>query len=218
MAYHLAMRPLALALALAVLTAACGGDDGAGVPDTAAPGVTVDISQGLVLNGDGLQAVPFGAAPDDAVEAVGVLLGRNPDVDTGWIDPTSAYGTCPGSELPAVEFGDLVVLFSDAISPAAPQGGRHFYSYTYRAGRQGPEGLLTLERVGLGDTVNDLELAYGADLVLDDEDLSEGAPRWSVESGGGSLLSGLVGDTTPAGIVLSINGGLGCAGPVSPRG
>jgi hypothetical protein len=196
---------------LVVVVAACGGGDGVTTTGPFVPS-TIDTTRGLVLDPIGLRAVPFGADPDAAVAAVADLLGRPPDVDTGWIDPFSDYGTCPGSEIRAAEWGDLTLLFTDGESEFAPAGRRHFFSYTYRTGNRGPDGLRTQLGIGLGSSVAALQDAYGPDLAIKAEtieDVAAGGPRYEIAYSRG-LLSGFVAGTGPDESVLAIDGGVGC--------
>ena len=123
------------------------------------------------------------------------------------------FGASPGTEVRALEWGDLMVIAGNPDSELVEPGTRHFYSYRYRLGRQGPEGLLTAEGIGIGSTVAALEAAYGDALVLFPNETTLGGPRYEVNPVPGSdiLLSGIVSDVSPDGLVLWIDGGVGCA-------
>ena len=202
---------MALATTLVVLTAACA--------DTGVSGTTlIDPNEatprgGLVLGADGLGVIDFGATPEDTFAAVAAALGREPDTDTNWIDAFAAFGTCPGTVVRALTWGDLMVIAGDAESELVAPGTRHFYSYRYRLGRQGPEGLVTEEGVGLESTVAELEAAYGDAVVLFPLETVLGGPRYEVNPipGNDILLSGIVSAATSDGLVLWIDGGVGCA-------
>src|SRR3546814_13929622 len=66
----------------------------------------------IALRGDGLGVVSLGSEPDAAVSAVTAALGDT-SLDTGWGSSFGTYGTCPGTEVRAVEWGGLVLLFTD---------------------------------------------------------------------------------------------------------
>src|SRR3546814_20626376 len=66
----------------------------------------------MARRGDGLGVVSLGSEPDAAVSAVTAALG-DPSLDTGWESSFGTYGTCPGPEVRAVEWGGPVLLFTD---------------------------------------------------------------------------------------------------------
>src|SRR3546814_16523174 len=66
----------------------------------------------MARRGDGLGVVSLGSEPDAAVSAVTAALG-DPSLDTGWESSFGTYGTCPGTEVRAVEWGGMVLLFTD---------------------------------------------------------------------------------------------------------
>lgn len=74
------------------------------------------------LTGDGIdtstEVTTFGQAFDEVQPVLVAALGE-PTKDTGVVSSFSEYGTCPGSKLRGLEFGDgaLRVLFGDAIGP-----------------------------------------------------------------------------------------------------
>src|SRR3546814_799928 len=133
-----ALRPAAALAAATIVLVSCGGDDDEGadgeattttveqttttvdatttstttaeVTTTTAPGD--DDSAAIALRGDGLGVVSLGSEPDAAVSAVTAALG-DPSLDTGWESSFGTYGTCPGTEVRAVEWGGLVLLFTD---------------------------------------------------------------------------------------------------------
>ena len=210
-------RVLGLVLMVVLAGAGCG-DAGTGTTTTTEPPLPtlavppeIDLDAPFLLGADGLGAVPFGVDPDAAVAATAELLLMDPDEDSGWIDPFSEIGTCPGTEIRAVEFGDLTLLFTDAETQFERAGTRHFFSYRYRTGNRGPLGLVTAEGIGLGSRLEELQTAYGDHLVLLTDDLTAGGPRYEVTPDPPfGLLSGFVGGTGPEEPVLAIDGGFGC--------
>ena len=125
----------ALLLAGTLLLSACGGSSAPSLgaapasspPPSASPSPSPSAVPGSVLSairltGDGLDlptaVVTFG---DDYTEVRGHIVAAlgEPTKDTGEIKSFSAYGTCPGSKLRALEYGDgaLRVLFGDVIGP-----------------------------------------------------------------------------------------------------
>ncbi len=164
---------------------------------------TVPAAAALVLSGEGLGDALFGTAPDEVVSYVQAILGP-PTADSGWADPFSAFGVCPGTEVRGVTWGDLTLLFSDESDVAA--GRRHFFSYTYGppfgAGIQ-PAGMRTEEGIGVGSTLADVRAAYpGVEVFPPDI----AGPYFVVDERLGGFLTG----TEEADTVLSVSGGIGC--------
>jgi len=160
---------LALALTLALVLVACSDDD----PDTAttttsttttAPADTSTSTvatteaepdpSALALRGDGLGVVDFGASPDAAVAAVVAELG-DPAQDTGWEPSFSSYGTCPGEEIRGVEWGGLVLLFTDGNT--AEGSGEHFFTWRVNGA---PPAVATATGLSFGATAADADDLY----------------------------------------------------------
>lgn len=176
------------------------------VPDAGVPGV-------LRLRPDGLGVTSFGDSADTAIAAVATVLDAEPDLDTGWIDPFSTYGACPGSEARAVEFGDLVLLFTDADTGFTPAGTRHFFSYTYGAGSRGPDGLITEAGIGIGSTLEEVQTTYGEAFRFNPDNAGPAGPGFDIGFVTGSFtrLYGFFSGPGPDDFVLALNGGVGCA-------
>ena len=96
-------------------------------PTTIAP-TTVPAGAALVLRTNGVGDAAFGADADEVVAYVNSILGA-PTADSGWADPFSTFGVCPGTEVRGVTWGDLTLLFSDESVVAS--GRRHFFTYSY---------------------------------------------------------------------------------------
>jgi hypothetical protein len=208
---------VAIPIVLAIVSGACA-DAGTDVTTTTEPplpyvGVAgpIDVTAALILEADGLGAIPFGHDPDATVTAVASVLGLAPELDSGWIDSFASYGTCPGTEIRAVEFGDLIVLFTDAATQFGEAGSRHFFSYTYRVGSRGPDDLETARGIGLGSALGALTAAYPDTLTLFPEDLTAGGPRYEIiPTSRIGRITGFVGGTAETDPVLAVDGGIGC--------
>lgn len=125
---------------------------------------TLQVSEIIVLEPDGLGIVSFGDDADDAIAAVTAVLGE-PSEDSGWVEPLT-ISTCAGSEARAVAWGSLYLYFSDESSRAT--GSRHLIGYSYGSVSElggPPQGLSTPEGIGLGTTVEFLRAAYDAVVV-----------------------------------------------------
>lgn len=163
------------------------------------------------LNDEGIQAgatwVYFGFDDEDAIAAVAAVLGA-PDNDSGWIDSFSVYGTCPGTDIRGVHWGEFVMLFTHADTDFWFGGVPHFFAYYYTGS---PPDLLTTKGIGIGSSVEMLEAAYGGPLYAMDEaffDPSVGA--WSYDLNTWTGLWGYATGQSSAHVVTSINGGQGC--------
>jgi hypothetical protein len=121
---------------------------------TTAPPATTEAPEprpdGLVLLGDGLGPLAFGAPPASAIEFLSAALGT-PMADSGWTDSFSVYGTCPGSEVRGVEWPGFLALFGDADDDYS-DGGQHFMSWAVGWFGPDPFGMQTPEGVGIGDS------------------------------------------------------------------
>ena len=171
----------------------------------------------MVLTGDGAEVdgrpLRFGTTYGDAVGPLTTALGPT-SLDTGETSPFSAYGTCPGTVLRALEYADgaAVMLFGDVDG-----AGQRFYAWNVRnqgAPDQAPRaralvGDVTTYEFGIGTTVAQLR-AGAAEATLEvfegDEIFGPGM-RLADQSGGfyGSLT-----DTSDAGTVTFVSGGSAC--------
>jgi hypothetical protein len=165
-------RPFGLTLLLAtgLLVAACSDDDDEPAatttrlettttvaPTTTAPDTTTTAEpaeSAIALRGDGLGVVALGAAPDAAIAAVTAALGE-PSVDTGWEPSFSTYGTCPGEQIRGVEWGGLVLLFTDGDTTYG--SGEHLFSWRVTGA---PPAVSTPTGLGFGSTASDAEELY----------------------------------------------------------
>jgi hypothetical protein len=157
----------------------------------------------LVLRDNGLGSAAFGADPDGVIGYVSSVLGK-PTVDSGWIDPLS-QGSCPGTELRTVSFGDLALSFSDESTVAS--GRRHFFSYSYGpafGAAISPGGLATEAGLSVGTTVAQMKGTYPTATINPGDDTSP--PTFAVSPGLTGLLTGITDTDT----VSELQGGFGC--------
>lgn len=165
---------------------------------------TIPAVQGLGLTAQGLGDLLFGADADEVINYVNSILGK-PTTDSGWTDPVSAGGTCPGTQIRFTTWNDLSLFFTDQ-SPAAT-GIKHFAGYTYGpafAATIDPFGLTTANGVQVGSTVKQLKAAYPSAKVNPGDQLS--GPQFVIEVG----LSGFLTGTTNADTIISFVGGFSC--------
>lgn len=198
-------------VAVAIAASSCGGG---GVAPTGSPAGTTGTGPAgeVVLERGGLGVAIFGDPVEATIAAVSAALGEEPREDTGWLDAFSLLGTCPGTAARGVAWGDLTALFTDGDSGHAEPGTAHFFSYRYRAGSRGPDGLSTPEGIRLGSTVGDLRAAYGDELELPADEPTPGGPRYRVGAATGvtDFYAGTVGGLEDDARVVSIDGGIGC--------
>ena len=147
----------------------------------------------------------FGTDPTEVVAYVSSILGK-PTADSGWADPVTLFGVCPGNEARTVTWGDLTMLFSDD-TPVQP-GRRHFFSYVIGpplGSTVQPAGMRTPEGIGVGSTVGELRFTYpNVELYQDD---TSAAAEFAVPDGVTGFLSG----TADTDLVRAIVGGTACA-------
>ena len=166
---------------------------------------TTTIVEGaeLFLRSDGLGSIRFGVEPDGVVDYVSSLLG-DPDSDTGYIDSFSEFGTCPGTEVRGVRWGDLLLLFGDESD--FDSGRRHFYQWQFgpqTGSPLRPNGPLTDGGIGLGATVADIREVY-PDVQIFDDDIF--GPGFELEP----LLWGTLTGSGDSGRVIALVGGTPC--------
>lgn len=157
----------------------------------------------LVLSAAGLGDATFGVDPEPALEYVRSVLGPPTD-DTGWIDAAGPFGSCPGTTVRGVRWGDLLLLFGDESEEST--GRLHFFAYVYgppTGAEPTPSGLATAPGLGLGATVAELQRWYPEVQLYSDPVAGAGfviEPR----------LSGNITSTQPDGVVTALYGGISC--------
>jgi hypothetical protein len=192
------------AVATTALTTTTVGPTTSTTVEATTTSTTVAPAAQLVLGQDRLGTALFGADADGVIAYVTAILGP-PTADSGWADPNSAFGVCPGSEVRGVTWGDLLLLFSDESSVAA--GRRHFFSYSLGPAFGAvitPEGMATPEGVAVGSSVADLQRAYPGVYVYPGDDVF--GPYFALNDNFTGFLTG-AGD---ADTVASIIGGINC--------
>jgi hypothetical protein len=165
---------------------------------------TVPPAAQLVLGQDRLGTAMFGVEPEAVVSYVTAILGP-PTADSGWADPNSAFGVCPGTEVRGVTWGDLLLLFSDESGVAS--GRRHFFSYTLGPAFGAsitPAGMATPEGIAVGSTVAALKSAYPGVYVYGGDDVF--GPYYVVSEN----LSGFLTGDSDTDTVQSVIGGITC--------
>lgn len=165
---------------------------------------TVPPAAQLVLGQDRLGTAMFGVEPEAVVSYVTAILGP-PTADSGWADPNSAFGVCPGTEVRGVTWGDLLLLFSDESGVAS--GRRHFFSYTLGPAFGAsitPAGMATPEGIAVGSTVAALKSAYPGVYVYGGDDVF--GPYYVVSENLSGFLTGAADTDT----VQSVIGGVTC--------
>lgn len=186
--------------------AAASGED---VAAAAAPlrlgAAAVPHPEGVVLAGDGLGLVSFGA---DARAALGMLadaLGQ-PVADSGWIDTFSIYGDCPGSRLRAVEWPGVLALFGDPEDGYQHRDAADEHFMTWRLGTFGPDPymLRTAEGIGVGATRAEVAEAYPAATF---RPATAGEPASVLLATSGGRLTGIFDE---AGVLGSLAAGTRC--------
>ncbi len=161
--------------------------------------------EGVVLAGDGLGFVSFGAGVQAALGALINSLGQ-PVADTGWIDTFSIYGDCPGSRLRVVEWPGVLALFGNPEDGYQHRDAADEHFMTWRLGSFGPDPYLlrTAEGIGIGATRSEVAEAYPA-ATFRPATASEPASVVLATSGG--RLTGILDGT---GILRSLEAGTRC--------
>ncbi len=176
-------------------------------PTTATPTTSAEptttttgpIPSAIALRGDGLGVVALGAAPDAAIAAVTAGLGE-PSLDTGWEPSFSSYGTCPGEQIRGVEWGGLVLLFTDGDTSHG--SGQHLFSWRVTGA---PPSLGTPSGLGFGSSAADAEELYpGRVETVPAEDPFPGFLQIDAEGG---RLTAFLGD---AGEITNLEAGTAC--------
>lgn len=161
----------------------------------------------LVLRGDGLGLVEFGATVEETLEAVGSILG-GADADSGWVSATGTFGTCPGSLVRVVRWASLRLFFSDGPTEFGEEM-RHFFFYSQSpVETEAVIDLKTEKGIGIGSTVAELRTAYGPDASITSD--ARFGVTFAIDTGSPGLLSGTLTESIDTGQVTSLAGGFGC--------
>lgn len=186
-------------------------------PPSPSPAPIAPSASRVILTGDGLEVdgrpLLFGTPFGETVGPLTTALGP-PSLDTGETSPFSAYGTCPGTVLRALEYagGAVVLLFGDVDGP-----GQRFYAWNVRdrgAPDEAPRvralaGDAATFELGIGTTVAQLRAgaAEGTLEVFEGDEIFGPGMRLADQSGG---LYGSLTDASEAGSVTFVSGGSGC--------
>jgi hypothetical protein len=162
------------------------------------------------LRGDGLGAVAFGTEVEAAVLSITAALGA-PDEDSGWRPSFSGFGTCPGEQVRGLRWATMWALMTDGETGWRDDGTPHFFAYLNSVFYDDSQslGLLTEEGVGLGDTVEALEDAYGDRVEITFDELFDGYVFDIDVPAPGRLWGASTGDEDHD-LITSIDGGQGC--------
>lgn len=171
------------------------------------------IVEALRLSDDGIGAAVFTGEPEGVIAYLTSFIGV-PSSDTGWVDPFE-ISACSGSELRIVSWGSLQLTFGDVSKVL--QGRRHFFSFTYgQYSFDGisavqvdthPSGLLTVEDVGLGTPIIEVEFTYPGLTINPADDFVP--PNFVVNDNFRGFVAGLADDSP----VVQLIGGPNCANP-----
>ena len=178
---------------------------------TVAVTTTTVVTDSVELTRVGVQArdtwVPFGEDDETAIAAVAAVLGA-PDIDSGWVDSFSVYGTCPPPVVRGVQWGGFTMLFTQANTDFWSAGVPHFFAF-YSTDTV-PD-LATAEGLRIGRTVTDLEAIYGGpDLVIGENPFDPTGAIWTWMRADWTGLYGFADSQGATGEITSINGGQGC--------
>jgi len=171
---------------------------------TSSTSTTVSPAEQLVLREDGLGDVLFGVNADQMITYVTQLLGK-PSSDSGIVGPVSEFGSCSGTQVRGVRWGDLLLMFGDESEVA--RGRLHFYSWTYgpvQGTEPVPMGPVTDGDITLGSTVTEILNVYPTAEIFNDDILGMG---FEIDR----TLVGTLSNDSPNGVVISMTGGVACA-------
>jgi hypothetical protein len=157
----------------------------------------------LELWSGGIGDVRFGVDPEGVITYMKKRLGE-PTEDSGYIDSYSAFGSCPGSRVRGVRWGDLLLLFGDESTVV--DGRLHFFSWKYgpmSGNTLVPPSLKTETGITIGSTVDDLRRLHPTVEIFSDEIFGAG---FEIER----TLSGTLSSTESSGRVTVLYGGISC--------
>lgn len=169
------------------------------------PVSVVDVATELVLLPVGVGTARFGAEAEGVISYISGIAGP-PTADSGWIDALeSPFGVCSGERVRGLQWGQLQLLFGDESSVSTVPG--HFFSYRYGGFTDQPPvpaGLRTDAGLVLGSTLGQIRAAHPEVTVFEDQIFGAG---FSISQGG---ISGTLTDSSDAGQVEVLYGGIGC--------
>jgi hypothetical protein len=182
---------------------------------TPAPATTSAAGSARLI-GDGIETpqkvLTFGDSYEQASPALTAALGP-PTKDTGLVSSFSEYGTCPGTRLRVLEFGNgaLRVLFGDVPGPGITM-------YQWSLAKRTPDvprasaliGDVTTYEFGVGDSVAELRAGIqgGAELKVNPGDETFG-PSFTLTDQSSGFFGFLTG-TGDRDTVTEVQAGEGC--------
>lgn len=162
------------------------------------------------LKATGIGNEMFGDLTEAALLEFAALLGDaadegDPDEDSGWIDSFSGFGTCPNDEVRVVRWGDVQIFNTRSTG----EDGTFFTWEVYDPSdnREDKE-LMTGQGVRWGDTMAQLQVAYGSRVTIEYVDVFD---YWLFSIDGnpsgirGTFTGGEHFDT-----IFLLGGGIGC--------
>ena len=172
---------------------------------SAPPTSVVDVASELVLLPVGVGRARFGTEAEGVISYISGIAGP-PTADSGWVDALeSPFGACSGERVRGLQWGQLQLLFGDESSVSSVPG--HFFSYRYGGFTDQPPvppGLRTDSGLLLGSTLAQIRSAHPEVTVFEDAIFGAG---FSISQGG---ISGTLTDSSDAGQVEVLYGGIGC--------
>lgn len=203
--------PTSASTAVTVPGAAADGSGSgeAGPAESGEVGTAAPTPGQMVLAGDGLGVVRFGAPATEALAALTAVLGQ-PDSDTGLVDPSreQVLGACPAGRQRAVRWAQLTVGLLEGTSTYSTGATEHLLLYRYGdpATPEPTPPLVTAAGVTIGATAEEVSEVYGATAeVVPGDELVEPYVRVELDSQHPLVMQ------TMAQRVTSIRGGEPCA-------
>jgi hypothetical protein len=169
---------------------------------------SIEIRDSFVLRPDGIDRLFFGSDPEDVISELTERLGE-PTSDTDWVDQNERFdGLCGGTEARFVTWESLQLFFTDRESAWAPEGTRHFASFSVEEGVADLE-FATSRGVGLGSSVAEIADAYGGEVTFGIQPAYE-AEAFELDPPGDGYLIGFLTGLDDDDTVIEIVGGFSC--------
>ena len=145
----------------------------------------------------------FGDNADSTLSRIVALVGP-PSSDTGW----KQTELCIGDETRRVVFGNLELVFTKNASGVV-NGSRTFEQWFVDAPGKQPDGLVTLDRIGIGSTVADLRRVFGAAMKIGQPIAGDPSGLFS-SSDGGTAIDGITTGTSDRSSLRQMWAGTAC--------
>ncbi len=145
----------------------------------------------------------FGDNADSTLSRIVALIGQ-PSSDTGWRQAE----LCIGDETRRVVFGNLELVFTKNASGVL-NGSRTFEQWFVDEPGKQPDGLVTLDRIGVGSTVADLRRVYGAAMKIGQPVAGDPSVLFST-SDGATAIDGITTGTNDRSSVRQMWAGTAC--------